>query len=559
MNSKALSIVQTLHAAGHQAVYAGGCVRDFLLGTVPNDIDIATSALPDQVESLFNKTVAVGKSFGVIVVIIDDEEFEVATFRSDGDSSDGRHPDSVSFSSIEDDAKRRDLTINGMYLNPLDNSIIDFVGGQNDLRIKVVRFIGDPTQRIIEDKLRLMRAIRFAARLDFEIEENSFRAVKENSHLISKVSSERIGEELIKILSVTNKRRAIELLFDLGIIHHIIPEFVAMKGCEQPVDYHPEGDCFSHTIMSMSKLPEDASSELLMATFLHDIGKPVTQTFEERIRFDCHDVEGAKIAEAILNRLKFSNEFIEHTVSMVRNHMKFMHVKDMRISRLKRFMNLPKFNEHLELHRADCMSSHEGLDNYHFIVEKLKSFESEPEKNIISKLPRLITGHDLISMGFVQGPIFRTILTEIEDLQLEGKISTREEAIEQANKYLNEHVSTYQNVNKYSGEIWFASEIVRKTIIKRAIFRNNFEELVIDFDYVDDVQYHYTVKLMLSGPDVYSGTYIRDNKYENNVSCTIIRDKNKIFGDKGSWFEDGEHFEWGCELFEVEKFSDEKR
>jgi poly(A) polymerase len=241
MNSKALSIIQTLHEAGHQAVYAGGYVRDFLLGVPSHDIDIATSALPDQVESLFNKTVAVGKSFGVIVVIIDDGEFEVATFRSDGDSSDGRHPDSVSFSSIEEDAKRRDLTINGMFLNPLDNSIIDLVGGQNDLRSKVVRFIGDPTQRISEDKLRLMRAIRFSARLDFEIEENTFKAVKDNAHLISQVSSERIGEELLKILSVKNKKRAIELLFDSGIMHYVVPEFVLMKGCEQPVDFHPEG------------------------------------------------------------------------------------------------------------------------------------------------------------------------------------------------------------------------------------------------------------------------------------------------------------------------------
>jgi poly(A) polymerase len=430
MNSKALHIVQTLSEHGHKAYFAGGCVRDFLLGSTPNDIDIATSALPDEVESLFPKTLAIGKAFGVILVVDEDQEFEVATFRSDGSYSDGRRPDSVKFTSLEEDAKRRDLTINGMFYDPLAQKIIDVVDGQTDLRQKLVRLIGDPKQRIEEDKLRLLRVIRFAAKLDFEIDPETFSVVKQFAHQITIVSPERIGEELTKILRVKNKKRAIELLFDTGLIEHVLPEVKKMEGCDQPVEYHPEGDVLKHTLLAISNLPEDASDELLWGTFLHDIGKPVTQTFEDRIRFSCHDTKGKEITENILRRLKFSNEFIEHVSALVGNHMKFMHVRDMRVSKLKRFMNLNKFEEHVSLHKADCMSSHEGLDNYDFIVEKLKTFEATPEKVILSKLPRLVTGHDLLNMGYKQGPIFRTILTDIEDQQLEDTLSSKEAALE---------------------------------------------------------------------------------------------------------------------------------
>ncbi len=466
MDENALSIVKVLTSAGYQALYAGGYVRDFLLGIPSNDIDIATNATPDIVESLFPKTLAIGKAFGVILVLINDQEYEVATFRADGNSSDGRHPDSVTYSSIEEDSKRRDLTINGMYFNPLTNEIIDLVGGLNDLRAKVVRYIGDPTQRIMEDKLRLMRACRFASRLEFEIDSESYKAIFDNASLINEVSVERIGEELIKILSVKNKRRGLELLFECGLLRYILPEVILMRGCEQPVDYHPEGarvkkigqdefedfdlknsehkdpskyklfpgDVWEHTLKALEQLPENASPELLMATLLHDVGKPPTQTFKERIRFDGHDFVGARIATEILQRLKFSNEFIDHVVSMIANHMKFMHVQKMRTSKLKRFMNLPKFNEHLELHKADCMSSHEDLENYNFIVEKLKSFEAEPEKNVIAKLPRLVTGHDLISMGLKPGPKFREILTDVEDQQLEEILTTRQEILDYITK-----------------------------------------------------------------------------------------------------------------------------
>lgn len=434
MKSGALQIIQTLNQHGYQAVYAGGCVRDMLLNTSSHDIDIATNALPDTIESLFPRTLAIGKAFGVILVMIGDDEYEVATFRSDGDYGDGRHPDSVTFTTLEGDANRRDITINGMFYDPLTSKLIDVVGGRADLESKIIRFIGDPVQRIQEDKLRLLRAIRFAARLEFEIEANSLAAIKEHAHLVAQCSAERIAEELTKLISVKNKRLAIELLFLTGLVEHVLPELIPMKDCLQPVDYHPEGDVLEHTIIALSHLPEDASPELLFATLLHDVGKPVTQTFEDRIRFNCHDEQGAKIAEQILRRLKFSNSFVEHTCSMIGNHMKFMHVQKMRASKLKRFMNLPKFNEHMMLHKADCMSSHEDIGNYFFLTEKLKTFEAEPEKNVISKLPRLITGHDLLSMGFKQGPIFRTILSDIEDQQLEENLSDREAAF----KYVKE-------------------------------------------------------------------------------------------------------------------------
>lgn len=446
MNNKSLYIVQTLVEQGFKAVYCGGCVRDYLLGLEPNDIDIATNARPNEVEKLFPRTVAVGKAFGVIVVLIDDKEFEVATFRSDGEYSDGRRPDSVTFSSLEEDARRRDLTINGMFYDPLKNKIIDVVGGQTDLENKIIRLIGNPFDRLKEDKLRLMRVVRFASRFNFEIEPSTYSAVCDYSASINQVSVERIADEMTKILKVPNKRRALELLFDTKLIHHIIPEFVAMKGCEQPPQFHPEGCVFQHTIKALELLPKDSSDSLLWGTFLHDIGKPPTQTFEDRIRFSGHDLKGFYITEEILRRFKFSTDFIVHVSSLVRNHMKFSYAKKMRLSKLKRFMNLYKFNEHLELHKADCNSSHGGLENYDFLQEKLKDFEAIPEQVLLNKLPKLINGYDLIKLGYKKGPYFKVILIGIEDQQLENKIFTREQALE----YIN--LKYPIDVNNYIGD-----------------------------------------------------------------------------------------------------------
>jgi poly(A) polymerase len=433
MRDKAYSIVKKLQDAGHQAVFAGGCVRDLIMRIEPNDYDIATSALPDQVEALFEKTIAVGKAFGVIVVVIDDVEFEVATFRNDGEYSDGRHPDSVTFTSMEEDAKRRDLTINGLFYDPIKKEFYDFVGGRQDIANQIVRLIGSPQKRIDEDNLRMMRVIRFAVRFGFTIEDETFKAVQQNANRITNVSVERIFDEFTKILKLGKYKESLNLLFETNLIDYIFPEFKKMKGCEQPADYHPEGDCLEHTIIALEHLSEDASIELRFGTLFHDIGKPRTQTFEDRIRFSNHDNVGAGVTSDILTRYKCSNEFIETVVAFVANHMKFMFVKEMRTSRLKRFMRLPRFDEHMELHRVDCLSSHGSIENYTFVKEQLTKLEPEQLRPI-----RIITGRDLIELGYKPGPIFKQILMTIEDAQLEGSVTTREEALKLVSEYEKE-------------------------------------------------------------------------------------------------------------------------
>jgi len=425
MKEQALHVVRRLQDAGYQAVFAGGAVRDQLLGIPCHDIDVATNASPDAVEALFSHTVAVGKAFGVIVVLLDGVEIEVATFRSDGDYSDGRRPDSVTFTTMEDDARRRDLTINGLFFDPIKEQYYDFVGGQEDLKQGLIRLIGDPDQRIAEDRLRMLRVIRFASRFNFPIEKGTLEAVARHAPSILKVSAERIADEFLKILRTRRFRMALDLLFQTGLISKILPEVMTMKGCEQPVDYHPEGDVLTHTILALEATPEDASDTLLMAVLLHDVGKPPTQTFEDRIRFNQHEIRGQHMTEKILQRFKFSNEFIERVTALVGNHMKFMHVKDMRISRLKRFMTMPYFEEHMALHRVDCLSSHGALDNYEFVQKRLGAYEPEELKP-----PRIITGHDLIALGYAQGRELGEVLAEIEEKQLEGEILTHEQAME---------------------------------------------------------------------------------------------------------------------------------
>jgi poly(A) polymerase len=426
MKAHAIEIIKTLQKNGYEAVIAGGAVRDMLLNIEPQDYDIATNAAPSIVESLFDKSLPIGKAFGVIIVVMDNVQIEVATFRQDSkESIDGRHPDSINFSSMEEDAKRRDFTINGMFYDPLTGSLIDYVKGYEDIHNRLIKFIGDPESRIAEDKLRMIRALRFSAKLEFTIDPDTFEAVKKHASEISQISAERIADEIQKILRIKHPRLAFSLLFETGLIDHILPEVRAMEGCEQPVDYHPEGDVLAHTLLALDYLPENASDELRMGVLLHDVGKPVTQTFEDRIRFNGHDLAGKDVAREILKRLKFSNEFSERVVELIGNHMKFMHVDNMRTSRLKRFLALPHFEEHMALHQVDCLSSHRNLENYDFVAEKLKTYEPEEIRPT-----RIITGKDLMDMGFKQGPVFRVILTDVEDQQLEGAISSREEALE---------------------------------------------------------------------------------------------------------------------------------
>ena len=426
MDATARARVDRLRAAGHLAYFAGGCVRDLVRGQAPKDIDIATNARPEEVQKIFHRTYAVGAHFGVIVVLEGGRQFEVATFRADGVYLDGRHPAAVRFSSPEEDARRRDFTINGMFFDPPNDAVIDFVGGRQDLQARLVRAIGDPAQRFAEDRLRLLRAVRFATVLDFEIEASTWQAIVRAAGTIGEISAERIREELVRIFLSPQRVRGWDLLETSGLMKQILPELEAMKGCQQPPQFHPEGDVFQHTRLMLHLLPEEVSLPLVLSVLFHDIGKPPTATVDEegRIRFNGHDRIGAEMTEALMQRLRFSRAEIDATVEAVRQHMVFKDVPNMRVARLKRFMARPTFADELELHRVDCKSSHGMLDNYEFLQRKQEEFANEP---IIP--PPLVRGDDLIALGMKPGPRFGEILEAVETRQLEGTLRDHEEAL----------------------------------------------------------------------------------------------------------------------------------
>jgi poly(A) polymerase len=426
MEQTARNLVHKLRAAGHTAYFAGGCVRDLLRGQTPKDFDVATDAHPETVQKLFSRTYAVGAHFGVIVVLEDGFQFEVATFRSDGVYLDGRRPVEVHFATAEEDAARRDFTINGMFFDPERDEVIDFVGGRADLDARLVRAIGDPAQRFAEDRLRMLRAVRFATVLGFEIDPATWDAVVANADGITQISAERIRDELVKIFLSPNRARGWDLLDTSGLMKMILPELEAMKGCEQPPQFHPEGDVFKHTRIMLKMLPAVASLPLVFSILFHDIGKPPTASVDEegRIRFNGHDRIGAEMTEAIMERLRFSRAEIDATVEAVRQHMVFKDVPNMRVAKLKRFMARPTFADELELHRVDCASSHAMMDNYEFLLKKKEEFANEP---IIP--PPLVTGDDLIAMGLKPGPNFGAILEAVETRQLEGALTDRAEAL----------------------------------------------------------------------------------------------------------------------------------
>src|SRR5438034_3709031 len=380
MDKPAREIAARLREAAHIAYFAGGCVRDILRGVTPKDFDIATNARPEEVQKLFPRTYAVCAHFGVIVVVEGDFQFEVATFRSDDAYIDGRHPSAVHFSSPEEDAKRRDFTINGMFFDPVAEKVIDFVGGRADLEAKLVRAIGDPAQRFAEDRLRMLRAVRFATVLDYKIDNQTWDALVANATSINQISAERIRDEVVRIFTSPNRVRGWDLLDSSGLMPAILPELDAMKGVLQPEQFHPEGDVFVHTRLMLSMLPEKVSVPLVFAVLFHDVAKPVTATVDKtgRIRFNEHDRIGAAMTEAIMRRLRFSGAEIEATVEMVRQHMVFKDVPKMRVAKLKRFMARPTFDDELELHRVDCESSHRMLDNYEFLLRKREEFANEP-------------------------------------------------------------------------------------------------------------------------------------------------------------------------------------
>src|SRR5689334_2320336 len=424
------AICEMLQRNRHQALLVGGCVRDLLLGREPADYDVATDATPVEVAGLFPESVAVGAQFGVILIPKNGLKVEVATFRSDMGYSDGRHPDRVVYSKTpQEDVQRRDFTINGLLMRSNDGEVLDFVGGQKDLSAGIIRAIGDPELRFAEDKLRMMRAVRFAARFGFEIEPATFRAIRRHAKEIQQVSPERLREELTKMLTEGAARRALELLEETWLLGQVLPEIASMKGVEQPPEFHPEGDVWIHTRLMLEQLAKGASPTLAWGVLLHDVGKPPTfQSAAEtgdRIRFNHHVDVGVKMAEAICRRLRFSNEHTVQIVALVDNHMKFGAVEVMKKATLKRFVRLPQFDEHMELHRLDCLYSHRHLDSYEFVQRFLD--ETPPEQ---VRPERLLTGDDLLAMGLPPGPEFSRILRGLEDAQLEGRLRTKEEAKE---------------------------------------------------------------------------------------------------------------------------------
>jgi putative nucleotidyltransferase with HDIG domain len=426
----AKAICETLERNGHQALLVGGSVRDLLLGREPADYDVTTDATPERVTELFPESIAVGAQFGVVLVPRDGLKVEVATFRSDGGYSDGRHPDRVVFSKTpREDVQRRDFTINGLLMRHDTGEILDFVGGQADLEAGVIRAIGDPDQRFAEDKLRMMRAVRFAARFGFEIEHQTFAAIRRHAGAVTDVSAERLREELTKLLTEGAARRGFELLEKSWLLSIVLPEIAAMKGVPQPPQFHPEGDVWIHTLLMIEGLPAGTSPTLAWGVLLHDVGKPPTfkpaSETGDRIRFDHHVDVGVRMAEAICRRYRFSNEETEQILALVRNHMRFIDVDRMRTSTLKRFVRLPHFEEHLELHRLDCLSSHGNLDSYGAVERFLAETPAEEVRP-----QRVLTGTDLSEMGYIPGPVFSEILRAVEDAQLEGQIRSKQEAEE---------------------------------------------------------------------------------------------------------------------------------
>jgi poly(A) polymerase len=427
MTSEALArqVILRLREAGHQAYLVGGCVRDLLLGRPPKDFDVATDARPDRLMDLFPKSGRVGAHFGVVLVRDALSQVEVATFRSDQEYTDGRRPVSVQFErDPRQDVLRRDFTINGLMMDPASGDVLDYVGGREDIERGLVRAIGDPAERFAEDHLRMLRAIRFAARLGFEIDEATFEAIRAEHESILRISAERVRDELNRILTEGGARRGFEMLDASGMLTDLLPEVAAMHGVEQPPEYHPEGDVWVHTMLLLERL-EQPGVTLAWGALLHDVGKPPTFRVAERIRFDGHVEEGVHLAQGILTRLRFSREQMEQIEALVGNHMRFKDVGQMKDSTLKRFLRQPDFEDHLELHRLDVLASNRNLEAYEFVRQKLTELSAEELKPA-----RLLTGEDLIAAGYTPGPRFGEILAAVEDAQLEGRIHTAGEAME---------------------------------------------------------------------------------------------------------------------------------
>jgi poly(A) polymerase len=429
------SVCETLIAKGHQAFLVGGCVRDLLLSRAPADYDVTTDATPERVLQLFPDAVGIGAQFGVILIPRFGQKVEVATFRSDVGYSDGRHPDKVVFSATaEEDVRRRDFTINGLLMRHDTDEVVDYVGGQGDLKRGIVRAIGEAARRFTEDKLRMLRAVRFAARFGFAIEPETFEAIRLHAAQIHIVSAERIREELTKLLIEGAARRGFEMLDESGLLQQLLPEILKMKGVEQPPQYHPEGDVWVHTLLMLEGLAAGVSPTLAWGVLLHDVGKPVTfrsaSETGDRIRFDGHVEAGVSMAGEICRRLRFSNQDTDQIIALVANHMKFKDVGKMRLSTLKRFVRQPLFEQHLQLHLLDCQSSNKRMDSYELVCKFVRETPAEQVRP-----PRILTGEDLTGLGFTPGPQYAVMLQAIEEAQLEGSINNKTEAL----SFIKEH------------------------------------------------------------------------------------------------------------------------
>jgi poly(A) polymerase len=430
----AAEIVRRLQTAGFAAFWVGGCVRDFLLGREPQDYDIATDARPEQIEKLFKRTLAVGRKFGVMIVVEGKQQFQVATFRAEADYRDGRRPEKVVFSNAEADAQRRDFTVNGLFFDPIAEKIHDWVGGGKDLRAKIIRTIGAPEERFAEDHLRLLRAIRFAAQLGFEIEPQTFAAVKKNAPEIELISAERIRDELIKLFAPPHAGRGLLLLLESRLLPGILPELIATLLCQQSPDYHPEGTVFEHIRLMLEKMPPGASPSLPWAVILHDIAKPATAERDAAtgvIHFYGHEKVGAELADRILQRLRFPKKQIASIVACVLNHMQFKDVKQMRKATLRRLLLRDTFPLELELHRLDCLGSHGNLEHYEFLLAQAEELKQQPAIR-----PPLLTGKDLIKLGLTPGPALGALLDEIREKQLADELKTPRQAMAWVKKRL---------------------------------------------------------------------------------------------------------------------------
>jgi poly(A) polymerase len=430
----AKSLVERLQGAGFSAYWVGGCVRDFLLGRTPGDYDIVTSALPDQIEKLFPRTIPVGRRFGVIIAVEEGVEFQIATFRAEAGYQDGRHPERVVFGDAVADAQRRDFTINGLFFDPVKGELHDWVAGEPDLRAKIIRTIGKPEERFAEDHLRMLRAIRLAAQLNFEIDPGTMAAVQQYAHKIKAISAERIREELIKLFTPPHASRGLELLRQSGLLEHVLPELVPTITCEQSPDYHPEGSVYKHIRLMLEQLPQPSDPALAWAVLFHDVAKPQTASADPvtgSIHFYGHERIGAEVAGQILERLRFPRKEIDNIVHAVRSHMQFKDAPQMRKSTLRQMLMRPTFPLELALHRLDCLGSNGRLDVYDFLQQKAEELKQQPEI-----VPPLVTGNDLIALGFAPGPELGAALAEIREKQLEDELKTAEEAKEWAKRKL---------------------------------------------------------------------------------------------------------------------------